>query len=72
MSEPEIQLYNAHAEAFYQLGKVLFGAGGFTGYLLKLTDAIPELFYLLPFNLGRASTEGSEGNHYVRHREFYW
>jgi len=48
-----------------------FGHAQSTAYLLKLVDIAPNLMRVLPFPIGRASAEGSEGGHYDRQTGFY-
>jgi len=50
----------------------LHGSASLTGYMLKLVDVVPHLLRLLPFNLGRGSTEGSESLHHFRTKDYFW
>ena len=68
----EIEEYKDHADAFYLLMCTVHGSASLTGYMMKLVDAVPHLLTSLPFNLGRASTEGSESSHYFRTKVFFW
>ena len=68
----EIEEYREHADAFYLLMCTVHGSASLTGYMMKLVDAVPHLLTSLPFNLGRASTEGSESSHYFRTKVFFW
>ena len=49
----------------------LHGSASLTGYMLKLVDVVPHLLRLLPFNLGRGSTEGSESLHHFRTKDYF-
>ncbi len=71
-TEAEINEYEQHAEAFYQLMCTVHGSASLTGYMLKLVDVVPHLLRLLPFNLGRGSTEGSESLHHFRTKDYFW
>jgi len=70
-SEEEIREYEDHAEMFFQLMGVTFGHDEFTAYFLKLVDVAPSMMRFLPFPIGRASAEASEGGHYDRQTGFY-
>jgi hypothetical protein len=65
-------VYEQHAEAFYQLMCTVHGSASLTGYMLKLVDVVPHLLRLLPFNIGRGSTEGSESLHHFRTKDYFW
>lgn len=63
--------YLYHAECFYQLFKLRYGASNLTPYMMKFIDIAPLLMDSLPFSLGRLQNEGGEHANYL-HNQFYF